>query len=117
MVPKSPDSAQTNKSGPKSLLNASFFPLLVKHCEKLTILKNQTILVPCFTSLGSTCYFGCRRGFFMDGDRQANCTLNPKGDGVSWKIGKFTCKGKFFTKVKLHYISFFSSKNRRVGFK
>ena len=53
----------------------------------------------------------------MDGDRQANCTLNSKGDGVSWKIGKFTCKGKFFTKVKLHYISFFSSKNRRVGVK
>ena len=100
MVPKSPDSAQTNKSGPKSLITAAFFPLLVKHCEKLTILKNQTILVPCFTSLGSTCYFGCRRRFFMDGDRQANCTLNSKGDGVSWKIGKFTCKGKFFTEVK-----------------
>ena len=93
MVQKRPDI-----SAPKILLTAAFFPLLVKHCEKLTTLRSQTILVPCFTSFGSTCYFGCRRGFFMEGDRQANCSLNSKGDGVSWKFGSFTCKGKFFTR-------------------
>ena len=83
-----------------------YFPFLLtfrlnfisaKHCEKLTTkVKGQTISVPCFSSFGSTCYFGCRPGFFLQGDGRANCSLNSKGDGVSWEIGSFTCEGKLF---------------------
>ncbi|KAL9986757.1 hypothetical protein ACROYT_G000947 [Oculina patagonica] len=64
-----------------------------KHCRKLTTTReNETLSVPCFTSLGSTCYFGCRPGFVLTGDRQANCSLSVKGDAVFWNIGQFSCE-------------------------
>lgn len=64
-----------------------------KHCDRLTAkLEGQTLSFPCFSSFGSTCYFGCRPGYFLQGDGKANCTLNSKGDGVSWKIEQFSCK-------------------------
>ena len=29
------------------------------------------------------------------GDGEANCSLNSKGDDVSWNFGRFSCKSKF----------------------
>ncbi|KAL9962843.1 hypothetical protein ACROYT_G031988 [Oculina patagonica] len=64
-----------------------------KHCEELTTTReNETLSIPCFTSFGSTCYFGCRQGFILKGDRQAKCSLSSKGDAVVWNIGQFSCE-------------------------
>ncbi|KAL9986755.1 hypothetical protein ACROYT_G000945 [Oculina patagonica] len=64
-----------------------------KHCKKLTTTReNETLSVPCFTSLGSTCYFGCRPGFVLLGNGQANCSLDSNGNAVSWVIGQFSCE-------------------------
>lgn len=69
--------------------------LLAKQCGELTTKSmEQTVLVPCFSSLGSTCRFGCRPGFFMQGDGRANCSLNSKDEGVSWSTGQFSCEGE-----------------------
>ncbi|XP_068677677.1 uncharacterized protein [Montipora foliosa] len=64
-----------------------------KQCPELTTMSlEQTVSVPCFSSFGSTCHFGCRSGFFMQGDGHAKCSLNSKGDEVSWSIGQFSCE-------------------------
>ena len=74
--------------------------LLAKECRELTTKSmEQTVLAPCFSSLGSTCQFGCRPGFFMQGDGRANCSLNSKDDGVSWSTGQFSCEGELFTNL------------------
>lgn len=64
-----------------------------KQCMELrNISLDQTILLPCYTSLGSTCHFGCRPGFFLKGDGHAKCIIDSKGGGVSWSFGQFSCK-------------------------
>ena len=74
--------------------------LLAKECSELTTKSmQQTVLVPCFSSFGSTCRFGCRPGFFMRGDGRANCSLNSKDDGVSWSTGQFSCEGELSTNL------------------
>ena len=88
-----PVKKQTNPAVPR--INPYFSSPLAKHCKTLTARGNQTISMPCFTSLGSTCHFGCRRGFFLVGDGEANCSLNSKGDDVSWNFGRFFVKVSF----------------------
>ena len=34
------------------------------------------------------------------GDGEANCSLNSKGDDVSWNFGRFSCKFQGRTKKK-----------------
>ena len=34
------------------------------------------------------------------GDGEANCSLNSKGDDVSWNFGRFSCKSKFQGRTK-----------------
>ena len=83
----------------KPILTSFLNFVSAKHCDRLTAkLEGQTLSFPCFSSFGSTCFFGCRPGYFLQGDGKANCTLNSKGDGVSWKIEQFSCKGnsRFF---------------------
>ena len=85
----------------KSYLSVIF---LAKQCMELrNISLDQTILLPCYTSLGSTCHFGCRPGFFLKGDGHAKCIIDSKGGGVSWSFGQFSCKGKLFSFGLLRY--------------
>ena len=89
---------QTSFPGPCSVCVFFCLFLLAKECSELTTKSmEQTVLVPCFSSLGSTCRFGCRPGFFMQGDGRANCSLNSTNDGVSWSTGQFSCEGELST--------------------
>ena len=104
-----------------SLFLSIFFLLFffsAKHCKTLTPSGlGHSLSIPCFTSFGSKCHFGCANGFSMKGDGQASCSVVSTSGTVSWKVNEFSCKGRTTTikmSTAFHTIHYCDSSTYRL---
>ncbi|XP_078370477.1 uncharacterized protein LOC144654268 isoform X2 [Oculina patagonica] len=63
----------------------------VKSCGTLYPPEKGKVLLPCYTTFGSTCTRDCEDGYVALGDNLATCRL-INSSNVAWDIGNFTCE-------------------------
>ena len=66
----------------------------VKHCGTLFPPEDGKVLLPCYTTFGSTCIRDCKDGYVAFGGNLATCR-SINSSHVAWDIGNFTCEGRY----------------------